>query len=86
MEFMLIDYLKHHLVMLQMFGPIGDVDQNFIKEDENKTSNKGLKNIIHQGLEGGRCICKTKWYDKNSKCPWCIRNAVLQNSSAAIRT
>jgi hypothetical protein len=36
------------------------IDQDYIKKDEDKMINKGLKDFVHETLEGGRGIAKTK--------------------------
>ena len=47
-----------------MLSPSFTIDEDIIKEDQNKVSQVGLKYFIHQFLECGRGICETKWHEK----------------------
>ena len=41
----------------------GAVDENIVQEHKHKVTQERTKNMIHQTLKGGWCICKTKWHD-----------------------
>ena len=57
----LLQYSPH---MLQMLCPCRTEDQNVIKKYKHETTDIGLQNIIHKGLEGGRCVGETEGHDE----------------------
>jgi hypothetical protein len=40
--------------------PSFTIDQYVIKKDEDKMTEKGLKDVVNETLKGGRCISKAK--------------------------
>jgi hypothetical protein len=46
--------------MGDMGMPSFTIDQDVIKKDKDKMMEKGLKYVVHETLEGGRCIAKAK--------------------------
>lgn len=40
--------------------PSFTVDQDVNKKDKDKMMEEGLKDVVHETLEGGRCIAKAK--------------------------
>ena len=50
--------------MLKMFFPSEVVDENVIKENEDKFSEIWFQQVIHEALKSGWGITETKWHDQ----------------------
>ena len=50
--------------MLEMIFPRLTVDEDAIKNNKDKGPEIRIENFIHENLEGGRCITKSKWLNK----------------------
>ena len=63
-EMMITKMLQYKIQMLEMLSPGFTIDEDIIKEDQNEVSQVGMEYFIHQGLECGRRIYESKWYDQ----------------------
>jgi hypothetical protein len=52
--------LQGSINMFHMGVPHFSIDQDIIKEDRNKISLQGLKNLVHEALKGGWSIANSK--------------------------
>ena len=50
--------------MLKMFFPGKVIDENVIKENEDKFSEIWFEQVIHEALKSGWGITETKWHDQ----------------------
>ena len=72
--------------VLQVFEPRRTVDENIVEEHKDKPAQEGPQHIVHQRLERCWALEIPNGMTKNSKWPWCVRNAVLATSSGCICT
>ena len=60
---MLPDQLQEQVHMLKMFFLGEGIDENFIKENEDKFFEIWFEQLIHEALKSGWGITSTKWND-----------------------
>lgn len=61
---MLPEQLQEQVYMLKIFFPSEAIDENVIKENEDKFFEICFEQVIHEALKSGWGIKKTKWHDK----------------------
>ena len=47
-----------------MGGGVLAVHKDIVKEDDDITAKKRVKNVVHSSLKSQRCICETEWHDE----------------------
>ena len=88
-KMMITEKLQYKIQMLDMLNPCFTIDEDIIKEDQNKVSQVGTEYFIHQFLECGRSNCEAKWHDQKLivaiKCAKsCFRDIILMNPNLVI--
>lgn len=48
--------LEYRAGMVKMFNQCHDVDEYVVEEDENEVTKEGAHDVVHHGLERGRCV------------------------------
>ena len=61
---MLPEQLQEQVYTLKMFFPGEAVDENVIKENEDKFFEIWFEQVIHEALKSGWGITETKWHDQ----------------------
>ena len=61
---MLAEQLQEQIYMLKMYGLGATVDEDVIKENNDKFSEIWFEKVVHKALKSGWGITKTEWHDQ----------------------
>ena len=62
-EGMLTEQLEYMSEMSGVGGEVGAVDEDIIKIDDNRSIKERVKDIVHEGREGSRCVGEAERHD-----------------------